>query len=170
MPIIKNFIILLFITTFAGQVNAEEVKKMGTHKDWETYVMNDEKGKVCYAQSKPVLQAPKSNPREARLFISFRPGENIANEISVTSGYEFNNKNLVKVTSGKNIYEFDIMQDGFAWMTDKENKLEKKMIKTLKKGSRIMVRGYTQNGSQTIDHYSLLGFTKAYNATKANCG
>ena len=25
------------------------------------------------------------------------------------------------------------------------------------------------NGSSTIDHYSLLGFTKAYNATKANC-
>ncbi len=60
MSLIKNFIILLFITTFAGQVNAQEVKKMGTHKDWETYVMNDEKGKVCYAQSKPVLQAPKS--------------------------------------------------------------------------------------------------------------
>ena len=169
MSIIKNFIILLFITTFAAQVNAEEVKKMGKHKDWETYVMNNEKGKVCYAQSKPVLQAPKNNPREARLFISFRPGENIANEISVTSGYEFNNKNLVKVSSGKYKYKFDLMQDGFAWMTDKENKLEKKMIKTMKKGSRIMVTGYTQNGSQTIDHYSLLGFTKAYNATKANC-
>ena len=169
MSIIKNFIILFFIATFAGQVNAGEVKKMGSHKDWETYVMNDEKGKICYAQSKPVLQAPKNNPREARLFISFRPGESIANEISVTSGYEFNNKNLVKVISGKNKYEFDLMQDGFAWMTDKKNKLEKKMIKTMKKGSRIMVTGYTQNGSQTIDHYSLLGFTKAYNATKANC-
>ena len=169
MSIIKNFIILLFIITFTGQVNSQEVKKMGSHKDWETYVMNDEKGKICYAQSKPVLQAPKNNPREARLFISFRPGESIANEISVTSGYEFNNKNLVKVISGKNKYEFDLMQDGFAWMTDKKNKLEKKMIKTMKKGSRIMVTGYTQNGSQTIDHYSLLGFTKAYNATKANC-
>ena len=169
MSIIKNFIILLFITTFVGQASAEEMKKMGTHKDWETYVMNDEKGKVCFAQSKPVLQAPKNNPREARLFISFRPGENIANEISVTGGYEFNNKNLVKVTSGKNKYKFDLIQDGFAWMSDKNNKLEKKMIKTMKKGSRIMVAGHTQNGSRTIDHYSLLGFTKAYNATKANC-
>ena len=54
-------------------------------------------------------------------------------------------------------------------MTDKKNRLEKKMINTMKKGSRIMVKGITQNGSQTIDHYSLLGFTKAYNATKANC-
>ena len=167
MSIIKNFIILLFITTFIGQVSAEELKKMGTHKDWETYVMNDEKGKVCYAQSKPVLQAPKSNPREASLFISFRPGENIANEISVTGGYEFNNKNSVLAKSGKNKYKFDILQEGFAWITS--TKLEIKMIKTMKRGSRIMITGNTQNGSSTIDHYSLLGFTKAYNATKANC-
>ena len=43
------------------------------------------------------------------------------------------------------------------------------MVKTMKKGSRIMITGYNQKGSQTIDHYSLIGFTKAYNATKANC-
>tara|TARA_B100000787_G_scaffold156636_1_gene132890 strand:- start:28 stop:540 length:513 start_codon:yes stop_codon:yes gene_type:complete len=170
MSIIKKLIFIIFVTTFIGQVNAEEVKKMGTHKDWETYVMNNEKGKVCFAQSKPVLQAPKASPRDARLFISFRPGENITNEISVTGGYEFNNKNLVTVKSGKYKYKFDLIQDGFAWMSDKENKLEKRMIKTMKKGSRIMVTGHNQNGSQTIDHYSLLGFTKAYNATKANCG
>ena len=48
-------------------------------------------------------------------------------------------------------------------------KQEKKMIKTMKKGSRIMITGYNQKGSQTIDHYSLLGFTKAYKATRANC-
>ena len=52
-------------------------------------------------------------------------------------------------------------------MTD--NKKEKKMIKTMKKGSRIMVTGYNQENSQTIDHYSLLGFTKAYTAAKKNC-
>ena len=50
-----------------------------------------------------------------------------------------------------------------------DNKQENKMIKTMKKGSRIMISGHNQQGSQTIDHYSLLGFTKAYNAAKANC-
>jgi hypothetical protein len=155
--------------TYVNQVNAEDIKKMGTHKDWETYVINDEKGKVCFAQSKPVLQSPKTNPREARLFISFRPGENITNEISITAGYEFNKKNIVTAISGKKKYKFDIMQDGFAWMSDVEKKFEKKMIKTMKKGSRIMITGHNQKGSQTKDHYSLLGFTKAYNATKANC-
>jgi hypothetical protein len=169
MSIIKKILFIVFVTIFVNQVNAKEVKKMGTHKDWETYVMSNEKGKICFAQSKPVLQAPKTSPRDARLFISFRPGEGISNEISITAGYEFNKKNLVIVKSGKNKYKFDLMQDGFAWMTDKKNRLEKKMIKTMKKGSRIMVTGHNQNGSQTIDHYSLLGFTKAYNATKANC-
>ena len=43
------------------------------------------------------------------------------------------------------------------------------MIKTMQKGSRIMVTAYNLKGSQTRDHYSLLGFTKAYKATKANC-
>ena len=167
MSIIKKIIFIIFLTTFTNQVNAEEVKKLGTHKDWETYVINSEKGKVCFTQSKPVLQAPKSNLREARLFISFRPGEKIADEISVTGGYEFNKQNSITATSGKNKYKFDIAQESFAWMTS--NKEEEKMIKIMQKGSRIMVTGYNQKGSQTIDHYSLLGFTKAYKATKANC-
>ena len=167
MSIIKKILFIIFIVTFTGQVNAEEVKKMGKHKDWETYIIKSESGKVCFAQSKPVLQAPKKNIREARLFISFRPGENIANEISITSGYEYNNKNSITAISGKNKYKFDIIRENFAWITDK--KFEKKMIKTMKKGSRIMVKAHNQKGSQTIDHYSLLGFTKAYKATKANC-
>ena len=167
MSIIKNFIFIVFITALIGEANSEEVKKMGTHKDWETYVINNDTGKICFAQSKPVLQAPKSNLREARLFITFRPSENILNEISITAGYEFNTKNSITATSGKNKYTFDIAQESFAWIADE--KQEKKMIRIMKKGSRIMITGYNQKGSQTIDHYSLLGFTKAYNATKANC-
>ena len=167
MPIIKKLIIIIFFATFSNFLNAEEVKKLGKHKDWETYVINGASGKICFAQSKPVLQAPKNNPREARLFISFRPGENIDNEISITSGYDYNNKNSVTAVSGKNKYNFDMAEESFAWMAD--NIQEKKMIKTMKKGSRIMVTGYNQKGSQTIDHYSLLGFTKAYNTAKKSC-
>ena len=167
MSIIKKLIFVIFLTTLLNQVNAEEVKKMGTHKDWETYIIKNDTGKICFAQSKPVLQAPKNNPREARLFISFRPGENVTNEISVTSGYEYNNKNSITAISGKNKYKFDIVKENFAWITD--GKFEKKMIKIMQKGSRIMVKAHNQKGSQTIDHYSLLGFTKAYKATRANC-
>ena len=167
MSIIKKFILITILTIFSNQVVANEIKKMGTHKDWETFIIKSETGKICFAQSKPVLQAPKTSSREARLFISFRPGENIKNEISITSGYDYNKKNSIKAISGKNKYTFDIVRENFAWITDKN--FEKKMITTMKKGSRIMIKAYNQKGSQTIDHYSLLGFTKAYKATKANC-
>ena len=167
MSIIRYFIILIFFSILHNQAIAEEVKKIGKFKDWETIVIKNDSKLVCFAQSKPVLQSPKSYKREARLFVSFRPNEKILNEISITAGYKFNNQNSITAKSGKFKYKFDIAQENFAWMAD--SKMEKKMINTMKKGSRIMVSGYNQEGSQTIDHYSLLGFTKAYGAAKKNC-
>ena len=166
---IKKIILFLIFTSLilATSTFAQEVKKIGKYKDWETIVYIDGEDKVCFAQSVPVLQAPKKNQRDARLFVSFRPSDKIADEVSITSGYEFNNQNSITATSGKSKYKFDIAQENFAWIS--ENKVEKKMIKTLKKGSRIMITGYNKSGSQTIDHYSLLGFTKAYNSAKKNC-
>ncbi len=109
----------------------------------------------------------KKSEREARLTVSFRPSEKILDEISTTSGYEYNSQNSIVATSGKSKYKFDIAQDNFAWISS--NKIEKKIIKRMKKASRIMVTGYNQSGSQTIDHYSLMGFTKAYNTAKQSC-
>tara|TARA_Y100000992_G_scaffold39872_1_gene22332 strand:+ start:370 stop:882 length:513 start_codon:yes stop_codon:yes gene_type:complete len=169
MPII-NRTIIFFICIFifsATLVSAEELKKIGKFKDWETLVLDKDNELTCFAQTKPVLQSPKANKREARLFVSFRPNDKITDEISTTSGYEFNSQNSILAKSGKKKYKFDITQDGFAWISS--NKVEKKMIKAMKKGSRIMVTGYNKSGSQTIDHYSLLGFTKAYNAAKKSC-
>jgi len=169
MSIIRKILLILPILfiSFNSQLTAEEVKKIGKYKDWESIIITEASGKVCFAQSSPILQAPKSNKRDAKLFIAFRPADQIINEVSVTAGYEFNS-NTVTAQSGKNKFKFDIKEQGFAWIAD--SKIEFRMIKRMKKGSRIMITGYNQKGSQTIDHYSLLGFTKAYNATKKACG
>jgi hypothetical protein len=169
MPIIKKIISILPIIFISclSQLSADEIKKIGKYKDWESMIVSEATGKVCFAQSSPILQAPKSNKRDAKLFIAFRPTDKIINEVSVTAGYEFNKNNSVTAASGKNKFKFDIKEQGFAWIAD--TKVEFRMIKRMKKGSRIMITGYNQKGSQTIDHYSLLGFTKAYNATKKAC-
>ena len=169
MPIIKKTLLLSFFIIFFSitKTLAEDLKKIGKYKDWETMILAEASGKVCFAQSSPILQSPKTNKRDARLFVTFRPSEKITNEISTTAGYEFNKNNSVLATSGNNKFKFDIKQQGFAWMTS--NKKEKIMVRVMKKGSRIMVTGYNEKGSQTIDHYSLLGFTKAYNTAKKAC-
>ena len=169
MSLIKKYIFIVFgiILILSNVSYSQEVKKIGKYKDWETVVFIDGKNKVCFAQSIPILQSPKKSNRDARLFVSFRPNDKILDEISITSGYEYNKQNSIIAKSGKSKYKFDVAQENFAWIS--ENKVEKKLIKTLKKGSRIMVTGYNKSGSQTIDHYSLLGFTKAYNSAKKNC-
>jgi len=165
---IKKILIILFSLGFCSTISADEgLKSVGKFKDWESFILSQDGNKICFAQSVPVVRAPKKLKRDpSRLFISFRPAENIKSEISVTNGYEFKLKSPVAAKSGKKTY--DLFSKGkFAWVTDNED--EKKLITTMKKASRIMIIGNSEKGTQTTDHYSMMGFTKAYNTAKKNC-
>ena len=166
--IIKKILILsLFCFTFGALSAEEDLKSVGKFKDWESFVLSQDGNKTCFAQSIPVVRAPKKLKRDpSRLFISFRPAENIKNEVSVTNGYDFKLKAPVTAKSGKKSY--DLFSKGqFAWVVD--NKDEQKLIVTMKKASRLMIIGNSQKGNQTTDHYSMMGFTKAYNSAKKSC-
>ena len=126
---IITFFVIFFIFGIS-QISAQEIKKIGKYKDWEAMIVSDADGKICFAQSLPILQAPKTNKRDAKLFVAFRPSDNIKNEVSVTPGYEFNKNNSVTAASGKNKFKFDIKEQGFAWIAD--NKIELRMIKQMR--------------------------------------
>ena len=166
--IIKKILIITSFYFVFGTLNAEEnLKSVGKFKDWESFILSQEGNKICFAQSIPVVRAPKKLKRDpSRLFVSFRPVENIKNEVSVTNGYEFKLKTPVTAKSGKKKY--DLFSKGrFAWVVDSKD--EQKLIVTMKKASRLMIVGNTEKGNQTTDHYSMMGFTKAYNSAKKNC-
>jgi len=166
---VKKILILILFSFFicSFSYGEENLKSIGKFKDWESFVLSQEGNKICFAQSIPVVRAPKKLKREpSRLFVSFRPNENIKNEISVTNGYEFKLKAPVAAKSGKKSY--DLFSKGrFAWVVD--NKDEAKLILTMKKASRLMIIGNTTKDDQTTDHYSMMGFTKAYNTAKKSC-
>ena len=167
MPIKKVLYIILFSIIFNIAEAEENLKSVGKFKDWESFVLSQDGNKTCFAQSIPVVRAPKKIKRDpSRLFVSFRPVENIKNEFSVTNGYEFKLKAPVTAKSGKKSY--DLFSKGrFAWIVDNEDEI--KLIVTMKKASRLMIVGNTDKGDQTTDHYSMMGFTKAYNTAKKSC-
>ena len=167
MSVKKILLLILFSFVCSISYGEENLKSIGKFKEWESFVLSQEGSKICFAQSKPVIRAPKKLKREpSRLFVSFRPSENIKNEISVTNGYEFKPKAPVEAKSGKKSY--DLFSKGrFAWGVD--NKDEAKLIVTMKKASRLMIIGNTDKGDQTTDHYSMMGFTKAYKTAKKSC-
>ena len=167
MPIKKILLLTLFSFICSISYGEENLKSVGKFNDWESFILSQEGNKICFAQSTPVVRAPKKLKRDpSRLFVSFRPAENIKNEVSVTNGYQFKPKAPVAAKSGKKSY--DLFSKGrFAWVVD--NKDEAKLIVTMKKASRLMIIGNTNKGDQTTDHYSMMGFTKAYNTAKKSC-
>ena len=64
--IILTLIFVLILIIFSLKfVQAEEIIKVGKFKDWQVIMFINESNKVCFAQSKPVLQSPKKSDREA---------------------------------------------------------------------------------------------------------
>ena len=94
MKIYKKIIfILLFCFIFTVSQAEENLKSVGKFKDWETFILHQEGNKICFAQSIPVVRAPKKIKRDpSRLFISFRSDENIKDEVSVTNGLRLQDK------------------------------------------------------------------------------
>ncbi len=163
---LKIFFISLFLT-LSFQLNASEPKSVGKYKNWQSYTVETDKGKVCFAQTMPSKRVPESFKREdSRLFVTFRPGENISDEVSITSGHLYKPSTVV-AKSGKSSFSF-FSQEKFAWLLDERE--EKKFIKLMKRATNLLIVANAKNGTQTTDHYSMMGFTKAYNTAKKVCG
>jgi hypothetical protein len=163
---LKKIFLVLIIVLFTSKSFAANPVSSGTFKDWQAFTATTDQGKICFAQSKPKTRSPKNFKRESsKLFVTFRPQENIKNEVSVTSGYIYKTS-TVKAKSGKNNYTFFSKKD-FAWIADE--KREEKFIKLMKRASNIMLIANEPKGSQTVDHYSMIGFSKAYETAKKNC-
>ena len=165
MPVKKIFILLILIL-FSINAFAVTPRSTGKYKNWESFVAETDKGKICFAQTVPTKRAPAAVKREkSKLFVTFRPSEEIKDEVSLTSGHDYKTSS-VTASSGKRKYSFFSQKD-FAWLLDDQE--EKKFIKLMKRATDLIIKARTTKGAETTDHYSMMGFTKAYNTAKKTC-
>ena len=163
----KKILIIITITVFSLNAFANTPRSTGKYKNWESFVAETNKGKICFAQTVPTKRAPASIKRDrSKLFVTFRPTEDIKDEVSITSGHDYKSS-TVMASSGKRKYSF-FSQKSFAWLLDDQE--EKGFIKLMKKATNVIIKARTTNGAETTDHYSMMGFTKAYNTAKKTCG
>ena len=167
MNIIKKIFLTALFILVPFNLNALDPKSTGKYKNWESFVAETEKGKICFAQTVPTKRAPGAIQRDqSKLFVTFRPDENIKDEVSVTSGHDYKSS-TVTASSGKKRYSF-FSQKNFAWLLDDQE--ERNFIKLMKRATNLIVKARTIKGAETTDHYSMMGFTKAYNTAKKTCG
>ena len=165
MSVKKTFIILV-LCLFSVNAFAVTPRSTGKYKNWESFIAETDKGKICFAHTIPTKRAPAAVKRDkSKLFVTFRPSEEIKDEVSLTSGHDYKTSS-VTASSGKRRYSFFSQKD-FAWVLDDQE--EKKFIQLMKKATDIIVKARTTKGAETTDHYSMMGFTKAYNTAKKTC-
>ena len=162
----KKISILIFLILFSYSATANAPRSTGKYKNWESFTVQTDKGKICFAQTIPTKRAPSSVKREkSKLFVTFRPSENIKDEVSLTSGHDYKSS-TVTASSGKKRYSF-FSQKSFAWLLDDQE--ERNFIKLMKRATNLIIKARTTKGAETTDHYSMMGFTKAYNTAKKAC-
>src|SRR3954470_9829743 len=69
--------------------------------DWGVYTAQSGKTKICYALTQPKDRQPKTASRDpAYLFVSFRPAENVKNEVAFVMGYPTKDNGAAEASIG----------------------------------------------------------------------
>jgi invasion associated locus B (IalB) protein len=158
----------------AGPALAQSAERVAAHTDWSVFVAGDPK--ECYIVSPPTASVARreGNPVEVqrgdvRLFVAFRPGENVSNEVSFTGGYPFRDGSTVTLEVGADRFTLGPGQGEaaeWAW-TDPSD--DSRVVAAMRRGSSAKVSGTSGRGTTTEDTFSLSGFTAAVEDAEARC-
>lgn len=148
----------------------ESTNRVATMTDWNVFT-EDEPSKECWGVSKPkeTVNSRDGQPVSVRrgdilLFVTFRPGK--PGEISFTGGYPFAGGSTVEVSVDGNA--FQLFTDGeWAWPGSAED--DAKLLAALKAGTNATLSARSGKGTQTVDTFSLRGFTAAMEDAEKRC-
>ena len=167
----KKILILAFFCLCATSALAsnKDIEVLGVFDDWSAFSYKDEAGQVCYMATEPSKSQGKYNRRDdVFLIVTHRPTEKAFNVVNVTAGYTYkkSSRPYIVVDNNKPI-TLAVFNDS-AWAKDAAT--DEKLVATMKKGTRAVLKGTSVRGTTTTDTFSLKGFGKAYQAINKACG
>jgi hypothetical protein len=147
-----------------GPGGASLLASMG---DWGVYTAQAGRSKICYALSQPKDRLPKNLNRDpAYLFVSFRPAENVKNELALVLGFTAKDNGPASATIGTASYVL-ITKDANGWLKNPAE--EGQAIAAMGKASSVVVKTLSVRGNSLTDRYSLSGFTSALDRARKEC-
>ena len=107
--------------------------------------------------------------RRGDVYAQVSLNENNSNSgvVSFQAGYTYKIKSEINVIIDKNNKMLLQPVGRVAWTVSEEE--DSKLIKFMKLGNEMIVRGISSRGTNTKDTYSLKGFSAAYKAIKKVC-
>jgi hypothetical protein len=135
--------------------------------DWSVYTAQTGRSKICYAITQPKDRLPKGLSRDpAYLFVSFRPAENVKNEVALVMGFKTKEDGAAEAAIGTASYAL-LPKDQNAWLKNPAE--EGQAITSMTKGQSFVVKVQSQRGNRLTDRYSLSGFGQALERARKEC-
>jgi hypothetical protein len=140
---------------------------LGTYRDCNVNAFTENEEKICYMASEPKKEEGNYTRRDnPAVLVTRRPGPKVVDEVSVQPGYSYLDDSEVEVAIATNKFQM-FTRGEHAWT--KSEDADKALITAMKRGSDMTVRGTSVKNTFSLDTYSLLGFTAAYEAMIAAC-
>jgi invasion protein IalB len=153
----------------AAAVGGPKPTLLGQYGEWGAYMADPGGKKVCFAIAKPTSAetTPPNRPRNpVYMFLSTRPADKVANELSIIAGYPLKAGTEASIEVGSTSYALYTQQDG-AWIKNATE--EAQLIDAMRQGQTAVVKGVSAKGTQSTDTYSLKGLTQALERTAQDC-
>ncbi len=183
-------------TTDKKMDNKEQAAKpalVASFGDWNVFVGQAGKGRICYTLAQPKSREPAGLNRDpGYAFISDRPAEGVRNEVSfimgfdVSAGAEDSESKPEAKTAAKHHSRsktssaaappvaavdqttFEMLPKGSdLWV--KNAARESEMIAQMRKGAKLVVKASSVKGHVSTDIYSLTGFSQAMDRLMKEC-
>tara|TARA_B100000674_G_scaffold480734_1_gene480655 strand:- start:75 stop:599 length:525 start_codon:yes stop_codon:yes gene_type:complete len=134
--------------------------------DWSVFTFSTDKKDMCYIASTPIKQDPKDKNWNPNFFIS-RIDKNY-NQPSLNIGYKLKDGTSISVKILNNTFALTSNKDGLnAWLMTEDE--EKKLVEAMKKGYQMIIKGTSEFGTNTTDHYSLKGVIRSLQELDSVC-
>jgi len=161
------FLVALMLTA-SFEARAANPTPINKFSDWVASTYDDNGKTLCFATTEPKRVTGKYQGRgKPYIAVTHAPAANVRDQISYVAGYDFKPDSDVKVTIGKETFMLGVLQKGRAWAKDSDT--DKALVLAMRKGSSLTIKGTTAHGNDITDIYSLIGFSKAYQAISAAC-
>src|ERR1700727_2561151 len=168
---------------------------VATFGDWNVFVGEVGKGRICYTLAQPKSREPASLNRDpGYAFISDRPAEGVRNEVSFIMGFDVAAADVAESKPDAKPGEkrapksdakpktsvgpapvalvdeatFEMLpKGGNLWV--KNAAKESALIAEMRKGAKLVIKAASLRGHQSIDTYSLTGFAQAMERLQKEC-
>jgi len=155
--------------TKPAAAGAAEPTLIGQYGTWGAYTATPNGKKVCFALAKPSSSKsnPPNRPRDpAYAFVSTRPAEKVANEVSIMIGYAVKPGSESTLEVGGASYAMYTQGDGL-WIKNAAE--EDRMVEAMRKSADVTIKGVSAKGTETTDTFSLKGLSQALDRVAQDC-